>query len=203
MAKQTEQQKLFKTLMKEVKKYVKDWNNGLINKKPVNFFLKHHTSPALYNDDCFQYYWNNRYSPNIFEERIQEIKIPIEIPQKAVVLGEAGCFYMDGTGGANNGELKRMIRDKEVPDVGVRQHILHSSCFSVKHITLQLKVHTTLRTPRQTEISLYPYLHFNNSWWFWYLEELTKYEEKGRAFDLLMKHSNLCEDVIGLIGEYL
>jgi hypothetical protein len=200
MAKQTEQQKHMKALMKEVKKYVKDWNRGLINKKPVNFFLKHHTSPALYNDDCFQYYWNNRYSPNKFEEVIQEIKIPIEIPQKAVVLGEAGCFYMDGTGGASNTQLKRMIRDKEVPDVGKMEHILHSSCFAVKTLTLQLKVHKTLREPKTTTN---PYLHFNNNWWFWYLEELTRYEEKGRAFDLLMERTNLCEDVIGLIGEYL
>ena len=201
MVKQTEQQKRFKTLMKEVKKYVKDWNRGLINKKPVNFFLKHHTSPALYNDDCFQYYWNDRYSPSVFQEVIQEIKIPIEIPQKAVVLGETGCFYMDGTGGASNTELKRMIRDKEVPDVGERANILHSSCFCVKTITLQLKVHTTLRKPKREHTGRY--LRFNNNWWFWYLAELTRFEEKGRAFDLLMEHTNLCEDVIGLIGEYL
>jgi len=189
MARQTEQQKRIIALMREIRQFNKDWWKGKVKKNPTNYEDEYdHTLPN--GQKCKHYHYNNRYSSYSYPE-IQEIKIPIEIPQKSIVLGDIGCFYLDGTGGANNGELKRMIRDKEVPDVGVRKHILHSSCFAVKHIIIKLEVYIT------------PPNACANDWWFWYLKELDKFEEKGRAFDLLMKHSNLCEDVIGLIGEYL
>jgi hypothetical protein len=189
MVKQTEQQKRITALMKSIRQYDKDWWKGTVQKRKTNFELKYdHT---LHNGKkCSHYYYNNRYSPYSYEET-REIKVAIQIPQKAVVIGDTNCFYMEGTGGASNTDLKRMIRDKEVPDVGVRTCILHSSCFDVKSITLKLVVY---KTPPNANA---------NDWWFWYLEELTRYDEKGMAFDTLMKQTNLCEDVIGLIGEYL
>ena len=38
--------------------------------------------------------------------------------------------------------------------------------------------------------------------WFNYLKEINRYEEIGKAFNILLEHTNLCEDVIGVIGEY-
>ena len=189
MAKQTQQQKRITALMKSIRQYDKDWWKGKVHKRKTNFEEQYdHTLPN--GQKCKHYYYNNRYSPYSCEET-HKITIPIEISQRAVVLGDKGCFYMDGTAGASNTELKRMIRDKEIPDVGVRTCILHSSCFAVKNITIKLVVY---KTPPDAVA---------NNWWFWYLAELTRFEEKGRAFDLLMEHTHLCEDVIGVIGEYL
>jgi len=198
MVKQTEQQKRITALMKEIRKFGTDWMKGKIKKRQTNFEEKHkHLMPD--GDKCFHYHYINRYSPNIFEYKSYPMRINIDTNQNAVVVGSDKSYYINNTISASNRQLSNMIRDKTLPDVGVRGRIIHSSCFALKTITLTLQIHKTpKKCPKGTQKH-----HCNNSWWYWYLEELTRYEEKGMAFDILMEKTNLCEDVIGLIGEYL
>lgn len=198
MVKQTEQQKRITALMKEIRQYDKDWRKNKISKRKTNFEEKHkHLLPN--GERCFHYYYIDRYSPNVFEEKAYPIKVKIETIQDAVVMGSEKSLYINHTEGASNRKLSNMIRDKTLPEVGVRGRIIHSSCFALKTITITLALHQTPKKQPKKTLNGY----FNNSWWFWYLEELTRYEEKGMAFDMMMERTNLCEDVIGLIGEYL
>jgi hypothetical protein len=197
MVKQTEQQKQQKTLMKSIREFDKLWKKGLVSKRRTNFEdAYNHTMPD--GNMCNHYAYNNRYSPNTYEERTQLFSIPITMTKDAIVLGSTSCFSLNDTINADNTELKKMIRDKALPDVGENRLVFHSSCLNRRVMTITLQIHSNLKIPQTND-----YLYFNNSWWFWYLAELTKYEEKGRAFDVLMKYTNLCEDVIGVIGEYI
>ena len=206
MVKQTEQQKQRKALMKSIRDFDKLWKKGLANgvplviKRRTNFDdAYNHTMPD--GNMCNHYYYNNRYSPSTYEERTQLFNIPITMAKDAIVLGSTNCFSIIDTINADNTQLKNMIRDKTLPDVGENRMVFHSSCVNRRVMTITLQIHTNLKNLKNPRP--FDYLHFNNSWWFWYLAELTKYEEKGRAFDVLMKYTNLCEDVIGVIGEYI